>query len=317
MRFVALTGLAMLVAATAAAQEPVATLADGRTGKIYLESMTPAGYFALARKRGDRVTIFGTLQLPKDASGRVPAMVIAHGSGGVTDEREHRWADQINGFGVASFVVDSFEPRKILDTSDNQAQLPTAANVADALSALRVLATHPQIDPQRIGIMGFSKGGQVAIYTALEPFRRGVIADDLRFAAHVPFYPYCNDWYQSAQVTAAPMLFLLGGLDDYTQAEPCRGYAEWFKSKGADVTVTIYPNAYHEFESGKPKAFFNRLVTGRNCNMAIDLDSFTVKIRATGEDITKTASTYGRECQNSRGATMGSDGEARRRSWKT
>jgi len=277
-----LSGLAMLVATSAAAQEPVATLADGRTGKIYFESMTPAGYYALARKRGDKVTIFGTLQLPKGANGRVPAMVIAHGSGGVTDERETRWADQVNGFGVASFVVDSFTPRKILSTSDDQAQLPTAANVADALAALRLLATHPQIDAQRIGVMGFSKGGQVAIYTALEPFRRGVIADDLRFAAHMPFYPYCNDWYQSAQVTGAPMLFLLGGLDDYTPAAPCREYADWFKSKGVDVTVTIYPNAYHEFESGMRKAFFNRYVTGRNCNMAVDLDSFTVKIRATG-----------------------------------
>ncbi len=308
--------LAALIAAPAAAQEAaIANLSDGRTGKIPFESVTPTGYYQLARGQATaKVTIVGTLTLPADAVTPVPAMVIAHGSGGVTDEREHRWAKQVNGFGMAAFVVDSFGPRNVRDTSDNQGQLSTAANVADALAALKLLATHPKIDRTKIGVMGFSKGGQVAIYTALEPFRRAIIADDTRFAAHVPFYPYCNDWYQSDNITGAPMLFLLGGLDDYTPAAPCRDYAAWFQSKGVPVTVTVYPNAYHEFETGRPKAFFNTLVTGRNCDMAVDLDHFTVKIRSTGEDISKTASTYGRSCLNSRGATMGSDGEARRKS---
>ena len=31
------------------------------------------------------------------------------------------------------------------------------ANLADALAALKLLATHPRIDPARIGVMGFSR----------------------------------------------------------------------------------------------------------------------------------------------------------------
>lgn len=100
-------------------------------------------------------------------------------------------------------MVDSFTPRNVRETATDQARLPTAANVADALAALRLLATHPRIDPDRIGIIGFSKGGQVALYTALEPFRRAVIDDDRRFAAHVALYPYCSDWYTAARVTGA------------------------------------------------------------------------------------------------------------------
>ena len=53
------------------------------------------------------------------------------------------------------------------------------ANLADALAALKLLATHPRIDPARIGVMGFSRGGQVALYSSLEPLRRGVIDGDL------------------------------------------------------------------------------------------------------------------------------------------
>src|SRR5260370_35823433 len=62
---------------------PVATLADGRVGQIHFESRTPAGYFALARREAaPSAVVVGTLRLPQDAAGRVPAMVIAHGSGG-------------------------------------------------------------------------------------------------------------------------------------------------------------------------------------------------------------------------------------------
>ena len=96
--------------------------------------------------------------------------------------------------------------------------------MADALVALKLLATHPRIEPARIGVLGFSKGGQVALYTELEPFRQAVIADDIRFALHVAFYPYCSDWYMSERLTKAPMLLLLGGQDDYTPAGPCRDY---------------------------------------------------------------------------------------------
>jgi len=46
--------------------------------------------------------------------------------------------------------------------------------------------------------------------------------------------------------------------------------------------------------------------------MRVDLDRFTVTLRATGEDITRSAASYGRSCLT-RGATAGGDREARRR----
>ncbi len=252
--------------------------------------------------------MFGLLFLP-DGTARVPAMVIAHGSGGVSTEREDWWAEQMVKLGVAGFVVDSFTPRGITSTATDQSQLHTTANVADALAALRLLAQHPRIDPQRIGVMGFSKGGQVALYTALDPLRRVVIADETRFALHIPLYPYCNDWPASAHVTGAPILMLLGGKDDYTPAAPCQDYAAWFRTKGVAVTVTVDPDAYHGFETSRQPRYNASLVTGRNCNGLYDLDAFALKRRDTGETVT---GDYFRSC-TSRGATFGGDGEARRR----
>jgi dienelactone hydrolase len=242
--------------------------------------------------------VVGTLRLPpkdapprdaKDAAARVPAMVIAHGSAGV-DVREMGWADRLGSLGLATFVVDSFTPRNVRETATDQAR----------------------IDGDRIGVIGFSKGGQVALYTALEPFRRAIIDDDRRFAAHVALYPYCSDWYTAAHVTGAPLLFLLGGRDDYTPAEACRGYAEWFKTAGAETTVVTYASSYHDFDAERSPRYERALVTGRGCDMAVDLDQFTVARRGTGEDITASAGQYGRNCL-SRGATIGGDAEARRR----
>jgi hypothetical protein len=144
-----LLGLLVAVPATAA-DPPVENLADGRTGKIYFESVTPTGFFQLAKRETmAKTVIFGTLSLPKKATAPMPAMVIAHGSGGVSHDREFWWADHFNDIGVAAFVVDSFTPRNIRETATDQTQLSTAANVADALVALRLLATHPKLDAKR------------------------------------------------------------------------------------------------------------------------------------------------------------------------
>src|SRR5690242_10664651 len=84
MKYVALLAAAALaVLSVAAAQaEPVSTLADGRTGKIEYESITPTGFFGLVRRNpSPKMVVTGVLTLPPGTD-KVPAMVIAHGSGG-------------------------------------------------------------------------------------------------------------------------------------------------------------------------------------------------------------------------------------------
>ena len=305
----------LVLAATAATatDPPVKDLADGRTGKIYFESVTPTGFTQLAKRQATQKTvIFGTLRVPKKVTSAVPAMVIAHGSAGVA-ERESWWADHLNDIGVASLIVDSFTPRHIRDTASDQTQLSTAANVADAFTALKLLATHPQVDRQRIGVIGFSKGGQVALWTEFEAYRRAIIEDQTKFAVHVPLYPPCNGWQVTERLTRGPILMLLGGRDDLTPAAPCREYSRWFKSKGVDVSVIVYENAYHDFDLLQPPVRAKNVVTGRNCNVLFDLDRFAVTIRATGEDITRSFAGYERGCLE-RGAMFGGDSEARKKS---
>jgi dienelactone hydrolase len=296
-----------------ASADPVASLADGRTGRVEFSSVTPSGPTELVRRSypATGTIIAGSLVLPQTTEARLPAMVIAHGSGGILIGREDAWATRLNALGIATFVVDSFTPRGLQSTSRDQSRLSTMANLADALAALRLLATHPRIDPARIGVMGFSRGGQVALYSALEPLRRGMIDGDLRFAAHVAMYPSCSIPYRSAEVGTSPILMLLGGADDYTPAAACRDYAAWFVAKGVPVEVVAYEGAHHDFDIPDPPRFLSALQSARGCKAEVEVDSGTVRRLDTGEALRNqtTISAYFRSCMQ-RGATMGGNSVA-------
>lgn len=253
------------------AQAQVASdLRDGRVGEIRFASSSPTGPTALLSGSAPGVEIVGTLTLPAGAA-RVPAMVVVHGSGGVSAGREHAWAKRLGDMGVAAFVTDSFQPRGVTTTAEDQSRVSTMAMVADAFNALKLLATHPRIDPDRIGVMGFSKGGQVSLYTALEPFRRAV-AGNLRFATHVPLYPSCALPYIAREITRAPLLVLMGGADDYTPAAQCERYIEWFRGKGAPIRSVVYPDAPHGFDTSGSVRRMPNVQTARDCRMDIELE---------------------------------------------
>ncbi len=164
-------------------------------------------------------------------------------------------------------MVDSFKPRGIASTAADQSKLSTMANVADALSALHLLATDPRIDPSRIGVIGFSRGAQVALYTALEPMRKGVIDNGLHFAAHIALYPPCMAPYHAETTDHAPILMLAGGADDYTPAAFCNDYAAWFNAKGSPTRLAIYPGAYHDFDTPDAQHFYTKLQNYKSCQI--------------------------------------------------
>lgn len=281
---------------------------------IQIPSSTPSdlAQFLDASSAKPQVTITGDLSFPGNPVGKVPAMVIVHGSGGVTDRREGEWARRLKQAGMAALVIDSFRPRGIGDTATDQGKLSIWANVADALAALRVLSSDNRIDPNKIGVMGFSRGGRVVLLTALEPILRTMVEPPSRFAIHVPLYPSCNLRYISSRLTGAPLSMHLGENDDYTPAAPCLDYAQWFQSKGVPASVTVYPGAGHGFDLPTEPKWLASAATGRGCLVEGDLDTLTWKILATGQTLSNEAAVmaYNKKC-GSRGATFGGNPVAR------
>ena len=106
---------------------------------------------------GKPATIAGELRIPKAGTDKLPAIIMVHGSGGLSASPDH-WARELNSVGIAVFILDSFAGRGIVSTVTDQSQLDHLAMAVDAYRALGVLAAHPRIDPARVAVIGFSKG---------------------------------------------------------------------------------------------------------------------------------------------------------------
>ena len=93
--------------------------------------------------------------------------------------------------------------------------------------ALELLATHPRIDSARIAVMGFSKGGAVALYAALTRFRRLHGPSAATFAHHIAFYPLgYYTFVGDESVTTRPIRLFQGTADDLAPIALCRAYVE-------------------------------------------------------------------------------------------
>ena len=228
--------------------EPVADLSRGQVGKIYFPSSNPtAKDLLVGNGPTDRVNIFGTLEFPDGANRPVPAAVILHGISGV-NRHYFNMADDLRDFGFATFVVDSHEPRDIGSVAEAMTGISYIIRTADAYAALRLLATHPEIDRNRIVVIGASYGGGVALFAASEMFRRKLVGGPERFAAHVAYSPSCWRQLERMDSTGGPILMLLAERDNITPMAQCREYARRMERGGARVQTIVYPGAHHGFD---------------------------------------------------------------------
>jgi dienelactone hydrolase len=261
---IAAMALALTVPGLASAQE-----------KIPIPSFTPASLPDFRKHQGPQVTVSGELYMPANVTGPVPALILKHGSGGLegpTGANIRKWAATVAGWGVAAFVVDSFGPRGVTETATNQGQLSDWADTADAFSALKVLAADARIDKTRIGIIGWSRGGSIAMQTALETARKVVISDDTKFAAHIVLYGSATIQYRDQATDKSPMLFLHGEADNYVRMATTKEYSDWLKSMGNPVTFISYPNTFHDFDvAGGLSGFAKKLEVGGHCDLVTDI----------------------------------------------
>jgi dienelactone hydrolase len=201
------------------------------------------------QKNGTSVTIAGALRIPRLGSDRLPAVILVHGSGGVGGNVD-RWSQELNGVGLATFTIDSFTARGLQTTSANQALLGRLNMIFDSYRALAALSTHSRIDPAKIVLMGFSRGGQATLYASLNRFQRMHGPEGATFAAYLPFYAPCFTTYiDDADVSDKPIRLFHGTADDYVPVAPCRGYVERLRKAGKDVTLTEFPDAHHAFDN--------------------------------------------------------------------
>lgn len=280
-------GLASLAGAQPVA---VSSFAEGQGNGVYaFASSTPKTLGELMQGGKEPVNILGHLFLPAGAD-KVPAVILIHGSGGVYPALLEYWAKQFNGAGMAAFVIDMFGPRGVGSTADDQSQVPFSADVADSFAALRLLATHPRIDRQRIAVMGFSRGGTAVLRSAVERLIASQkLPDGLRYAAFIPTYAGgCSNIFRlvvrPGVFSKAPMLFIHGTADDYTPIQPCQDYADRIRAAGTPVEFVAIEGAHHKFDSDDTRRHFlaRASKTSADCPIEVDIDNFQAFDRQTG-----------------------------------
>ncbi|MFZ2649934.1 MAG: dienelactone hydrolase family protein [Burkholderiaceae bacterium] len=279
--------------ATAQAQALVADFSEGQpSGPYSFASRTPKTLADLLKgeAQAESVNIVGHLFLPSGTE-KAAAVVLMHGSGGIYSAMLEYWPKQFNAAGYAVLSVDSFGPRGVKSTAEDQSQVPFAADVADAFAALKLLASHPRIDAGRIAIMGFSRGGITTWRAAVERLIAAQkLPDGLRFAAHLPVYSGgCVGAFRlivkPGVFSKAPMLWIHGDADDYTPIAPCQDYAQRIGKAGTPVEFVVIKGARHKFDSDDPKRYDVRGAqrTLADCPVEIDIDTLAAYDRFTGQ----------------------------------
>ncbi len=227
-----------------------------------------------------------TLSRPA-GTGPFPAVVILHDCSGLgprSSGMAWRWSSELTRLGYVTIWPDSFAQRgrpKGVCTDPSLPRVTYAQRARDAYAALAYLASLPFVDAKRIAVMGGSHGGTSTLATVADiPEGTGPESAgraESRFAAAVALYPSCGlsvgSWsverskepgraitaYRGAFKPLAPVLILIGELDDWTPAEPCRRLAAAAQSAGYPVEIKVYPGAHHSFDSILP----TRYVAGR------------------------------------------------------
>jgi dienelactone hydrolase len=150
--------------------------------------------------------------------------------------------------GVASMLVDSFTARGITSTNRNQALLGRLNTILDAYHAFDVLAAHPRIDSARIAVMGFSRGGQSALYSSMKRFQQ-MWNPKAVFALHIPLYASCTTTFIGDTDVTGPIRQHHGQADDTVTVEPCRSYFERLRAAGRDAQLIEYSDTHHSYDN--------------------------------------------------------------------
>ena len=165
-----------------------------------------------------------------------PVVVILSGCAGITNN-ERDWSVRLASWGYAAVVIDAFYHRHLKPLCD-RTRIPIDLRARDAFNLAAYLRTLPDFAGGRMGVLGFSAGGQAALHAALE---------GSPFSAAVAYYPPCllPDGSRFSIDTQ-----VLVGSDDYPHiVRSCGEMAKALAGTAHAPKVKFYPGAQHIFDT--------------------------------------------------------------------
>ncbi|MGA8154461.1 MAG: dienelactone hydrolase family protein [Terriglobales bacterium] len=198
--------------------------------------------------------------LPSANGQRFPAVIGLHGSGGGHASMAEP-ASLLAGQGFAVYVLHYFD-RTGTEEIDG---MPTIfrhypAWMKTLWDAVGFVAAQPQVDPERIGLLGFSLGAYLSLSAA---------SIDSRVKAVVDFFGGLPKEMKFFMRRLCPVLILHGEQDKTVPVEEAYHLQQLLEKKQIPYEMQIYPGVGHGFsgevwrDAGlRTLAFLNKHLTG-------------------------------------------------------
>ena len=210
--------------------------------------------------------VFGILTVP-NGEGKYSLVIGVAGS--------HGWADHHYGYlerylemGIAVLSLHSFKSRKVESTVGEQLSVTMAMMIFDVFMALHTLSQDARIDPDHVGITGWSLGGGVALFSAWKPIQT-ILSPEYKFAAHLPIYPPCMAKPEIMEFTNAPIHILIGELDNWVPAQPCVELVNDMRKLGYKGDITVYPDSHHSFDRDQGIMLLENAYSFTDCRLTL------------------------------------------------
>ena len=190
--------------------------------------------------------VTGVLSRP-EGKGPFPAVVMLHTCGGLTETMSQFWPRYLAGLGYASLAVDTLSPRGMKNCRKTSRPFRAVVQMVgnDAYGALHYLSRLPDVDKQRIAVIGYSLGAISIAGFAGNDFKT---PDGLNFRAAISLYGHCASGAPGKTPPHPgdpkfPWLIALGEKEREVSIESCRAL-----QGRPGVTFTLIEGAYHAFD---------------------------------------------------------------------
>lgn len=192
-----------------------------------------------------------------------PAVVALHGCDGLPENKKavswpaNRYVKLLNEMGVGVLYLDSFTARgvsSICSVKGRKRPVTQEQRRLDVYGALTWLAAQPGVDASRLGVLGWSHGGQTVLAAADQTVDL-VLNSPVKPRVLVAFYPGCNAFEKMFRYeVVAPLLIMTGELDDWTPPAACARLAQRLQAGQPAVSVRYieYAGSYHGFDLARP-----------------------------------------------------------------
>ena len=189
----------------------------------------------------------GYLRRP-DGAGPFPGVILIPACDPYLGVADRDWGLTLSSWGYVALTLDVFTPHNV--PGQDGCVSPAPPELADDVyRGLNLLVARKLVDPERVFVLGFGRGGSLA-FAAVD---RGDIVQRARhkFRAAIAFYPPCGD---VKGFMTAPTLVIIGARDKKLDA--CRKLAKGEddmgisreRGAGADIKLFVLPDAYSGFD---------------------------------------------------------------------